>query len=127
MIDFGKRFKNLRIARGFSQDDMAKALHCSRSRIGMYETGKREPDFEMLETIADFFNIDIAYLMRGAKEEEPSYYYDEEAKQAAEFLHKNPMYKVLFDASRKVKPEDIDFVKKMIDRMTGDNVDDTGC
>ena len=38
----------------------------------------------------------------------------------------NPEYKVLFDASRKVKREDIEFVKQMMDRMRGD-VDDTGC
>lgn len=39
----------------------------------------------------------------------------------AEFLYRNPDYKVLFDASRKVKPEDIDFVKQMIDRMGGND------
>ena len=36
----------------------------------------------------------------------------------AEFLHKNPDYKVLFDASRKVKKEDIEFVKQMLDRFS---------
>ena len=44
--------------------------------------------------------------------------FDKEAKEAAQFLYENPDYKVLFDASRKVKKEDIDFVKQMIDRMT---------
>ena len=42
----------------------------------------------------------------------------------AEFLFKNPEYKVLFDASRKVKPEDIDFVKRMMDRMRGSDKDE---
>ena len=36
----------------------------------------------------------------------------------AQFLYENPDYKVLFDASRKVKKEDIEFVKQMIDRMS---------
>ena len=47
-----------------------------------------------------------------------SYYLNAEAKEYAQFLFDNPEYRVLFDASRKVKPEDIDFVRKMIDRMT---------
>lgn len=29
----------------------------------MYETGARKPDFETLELIADFFNVDINYLL----------------------------------------------------------------
>ena len=29
----------------------------------MYETGGREPDFEMMEAIADIFNVDMDYLM----------------------------------------------------------------
>ena len=28
----------------------------------MYERGEREPGLEMLETIADFFNVDMDYL-----------------------------------------------------------------
>lgn len=54
------------------------------------------------------------------------YYINDEAREMAEFLFKNPEYKVLFDASRKVKKEDIEFVKQMIDRVRGDS-DDTGC
>ena len=35
------------------------------------------------------------------------YYPNPEARNMAQFLFENPEYKVLFDASRKVKPEDI--------------------
>ena len=51
---------------------------------------------------------------------------NDDARELAQFMFENPEYKVLFDASRKVKKEDIEFVKQMIDRMRGD-VDDTGC
>ena len=36
-------------------------------------------------------------------------------------MYENPDYKVLFDASRKVKKEDIEFVKEMIDRLSNRN------
>ena len=45
------------------------------------------------------------------------YYLDDDAKDMAQFLYENPDYKVLFDASRKVKKEDIEFVKQMLDRF----------
>lgn len=45
-----------------TQKQLADTLGVSESRIGMYERGKREPDFEMLEAIADYFNVDMDYL-----------------------------------------------------------------
>ena len=54
------------------------------------------------------------------------YYIDDEARNLAQFIFENPEYKVLFDASRKVKKEDIEFVKQMIDRVRGDS-NDSGC
>lgn len=52
----------LRKRAGLSQDEMAKRIGCSRSAIGMYETGKRVPPLEVLEAIADYFNIDMNTL-----------------------------------------------------------------
>ena len=37
---------------------MADKLKISRSSVGMYEKGEREPSYELLEAIADFFNVD---------------------------------------------------------------------
>lgn len=49
--------------RGITQEELASALGVSRSTIGMYETGSREPGFETSEAIADIFNVDMDYLM----------------------------------------------------------------
>lgn len=121
MGEFKNVFKSLRIKSGLTQQQMADKLGLSRSTIGMYENGEREPSFEILETIADLFNVDMNYLI-GKKDYSqiitPDYYFDKDAESAAQFLFDNPEYKVLFDASRKVKPEDINFVKEMIDRLS---------
>ena len=120
MGTFANVFKELRIKSGLTQQEMADKLKISRSSVGMYEKGEREPSYELLEAIADFFNVDMNYLL-GKKElsehiPQP-YYLNEEARDMAQFLYDNPEYKVLFDASRKVKREDIQFVKEMMDRM----------
>ena len=63
MAKFSEIIKLLRIERGITQEQLAALLKVSRSTIGMYETGSREPDFETLEAIADIFNVDMDYLM----------------------------------------------------------------
>lgn len=63
MSDFAATMKKLRIERGMTQDQLARMLKISRSAVGMYEAGKREPDFETCEAIADTFNVDMDYLM----------------------------------------------------------------
>lgn len=59
---YANRIKQLRADRKMSQEELAAKIGVSRSTVGMYETGKREPDLETCEAIADFFNIDMDYL-----------------------------------------------------------------
>lgn len=63
MANFASTIKHLRTERGITQEQLAAMLKVSRSTIGMYETGSREPDFETCEAIADIFNVDMDYLM----------------------------------------------------------------
>ena len=63
MASFGSIIKQLRKDKEMTQDQLASLLKVSRSTIGMYETGNREPDFETCEAIADIFNVDMDYLM----------------------------------------------------------------
>lgn len=61
---FPEALKRLRTNRGMTQAQLADALGIGKSTISMYEIGAREPDFEMLEAIADYFNVDMALLVR---------------------------------------------------------------
>ena len=130
MANFSSIFKLLRSKSGFSQQELAEKLRLSKSAVNMYERGERQPNFETLESIADFFNVDVDYLLgRTDKTDllpESVYYLNDDARELAQFMFENPEYKILFDASRKVRKEDIEFVKQMIDRMRGE-VNDSGC
>lgn len=63
MADFNHVLKLLRTERNMSQQELADALGISKSSINMYERGERQPNFETLEAIADYFNVDIDYLL----------------------------------------------------------------
>lgn len=52
MSEFSIVLVRLRKQAGLSQQELADKLGVSRSRIGMYETGKREPDLDDLQKIA---------------------------------------------------------------------------
>ena len=59
---FGDVLKRLRKESDLTQRDLGRLLGVSESTIGMYERNQREPAFEMLEAIADYFNVDMDYL-----------------------------------------------------------------
>ena len=63
MGNFQNVFRQLRLSSNLTQYEMAEKIGISRSTIGMYETGAREPDFETLEKIADYFNVDTDFLL----------------------------------------------------------------
>lgn len=63
MAKFGERLRSLRTSHDLSQMDLAKQLKISKSSINMYERCEREPNLVMLEAIADFFNVDLDYLL----------------------------------------------------------------
>lgn len=119
MASFKEMLKYLRTRENMSQAELAEKLGVAKSTISMYEVGRREPDFETLEAIADLFNVDMNFLLGkdGSENDAEQYYINEDVRDYAQFLFDNPEYKVLFDASRKVKKEDIDFVKQMLDRF----------
>lgn len=112
---FSERLRELRQNKGLSQSQLADALNISKSAISMYELGKREPDLETLEGIADFFNVDINYLI--GKEDGSMYYLDPDAAEIAQEVQQRPELKILFDASRKVSADDLELVINMIDRL----------
>ena len=57
--DFGNRIKELRIKNGLSQGDLAEKIGVKANTICQYEKGKRHPNNEIWQKIADCFNVSI--------------------------------------------------------------------
>ncbi|WP_282937564.1 helix-turn-helix transcriptional regulator [Paenibacillus sp. RC67] len=60
---FGKRLAEIRNKKGISQYELAEHLKFTRAQLANYEQGKREPDFETLITLANYFDVSIDYLL----------------------------------------------------------------
>ncbi|WP_169712564.1 helix-turn-helix domain-containing protein [Parageobacillus galactosidasius] len=46
-----------------TQKDLADRFNLGESTIGMYERDEREPSFEFVRQLADFFNVTTDYLL----------------------------------------------------------------
>lgn len=62
-MTFGKRLRFLRKRRNLTQKDLADRFNVGESTIGMYERDEREPSFEFVKQLADFFNVTTDYLL----------------------------------------------------------------
>lgn len=61
--------KELRNAKGVSQQIVADFLGISRQAYSNYENGNREPDFESLLKLGEFFDCSVDYILRGAPDQ----------------------------------------------------------
>lgn len=62
-MSFGDILKRLRDETGVTQQELADYLKVGRPTIAGYETKNKQPDYEKLVKIADFFNVSIDYLL----------------------------------------------------------------
>lgn len=112
MNGFAEIFKYLRLREGLTQKEMADRLGIAKSTVSMYENGNREPDFELLEQIADYFNVDMNFLL--GKDKDERYFLDEKTTQIAQEIFDNEELKLLFDAAVDSSPEDLKTVHDML-------------
>jgi HTH-type transcriptional regulator, competence development regulator len=59
----GERIAKLRKEHKLSQYDLAERLGYSRGKLSNYEQGSRQPDYDTLKKIADFFEVSVDYLL----------------------------------------------------------------
>ena len=57
------RLKDLRIARGWQQSDVAKKLNVTKTTVSRYELGTRQLDPETICTLCDLFGCTSDYLL----------------------------------------------------------------
>lgn len=115
-----ERIRRLRQERNMSQDDLAKKTgYTSRSTINKIEAGKIDISRAKIKVFADALGVTPAYLMgwEDVPDQIQGYYTDPEVAELAEELRTNPKYRLLFDASKDLSKEDIDFVVDMIERL----------
>lgn len=106
-----------------SQQAFADKVGIGKASVSQYVNGTNSPGKMTTQKIASAFGVNLVWMMGYDApmyieyNDNNPYNFDQAARDVADFLFYNPSYKVLFDSIRKVKPENIDKVRKMIDLM----------
>ena len=58
-----KKLRELREEKNISQKALGKEIGVDNRTISQYETGLREPDFQILKKLCDFFGVTADYLL----------------------------------------------------------------
>ena len=112
-----EKIKLRRLELGLSYQELSDLTGINKSTLQRYETGfiKKVP-INQVQIIAKALNVTPGYLMGWENDSEnQTYYLNPEAAKMAQEIYDNPQYKVLFDATKKLKPESIKEVMKFID------------
>ena len=112
-MGFPERLKKLRSERDLRQSDLAKILDVDASTITKYENNKRKPDYEMVEKIADYFNVSVDYIL--GRTDLRSINVPKELIEGIKYAHKKGIpaedIKVIIDVFEQIKP--------IIDKLEG--------
>ena len=67
MASIGKNIKRLRMEKGITQEAFAKTINVSRQAVSSWETGRTQPDIEMLGSLSEALGVSIEELIYGER------------------------------------------------------------
>ena len=105
--------RSLRIKSNMSQEELGNKLGLAKSTISMYENGTREPSLEILEAIADTFNVDMNTLTDSKTSAE----LNSELQEYLEELKNRPEMRMLFSLAKGATKEDVEKAVKIIEAL----------
>ena len=100
---FGDNLRNLRISRNLTQQQLADDLHISQSAIGAYETNVREPNFAMIQRLADYFHVPFSSMIPAERTTD-----DEQVTIIASAIQSNVKLRMLFDKAMFMEESSLD-------------------
>ena len=80
------RLKELRESSSLSQRELGDRVGLSKSSIGNYESGQRQPDMDTLNLLANYFHVTVDYLM--GRSDIPTFDISSEEEQMIRFFRK---------------------------------------
>lgn len=107
-MTLGEKIRKRRIELNMTMDDLGNAIGVQRSAINKYEKGMiTDLKRSTIHALAQALQVSPLYLLDD----------DNGDEERLEALHQNPQLGLLFDRSRKMSSEDVDFMLQMADRI----------
>ena len=117
-----QHFEELCKQRGVSAYQVCKATGINAATISSWKSGDYTPKMPKLKLIAEYFDVPVEYLISGEYPEKESksgtkYYFSDETAEIAQAVFQDSSLRVLFDAARDAKPEDILMMAELLRKL----------
>lgn len=118
-------FEALLVEKGVLAADVCRATGISQQAISTWKKRRGGISAKNAAKIADYFGVSVAYLMgetdqRGGVSD---YYIYSETARVAQEIFDNPDMRILFDAARNSRPEDLRTAAVLLQRFKETNPD----
>lgn len=112
----GSRLKKLRLDKKLTQLQVAQKVNISEARYNLYENNRRQPDYELLKSLAEVLDTTTDYLLGNDSTTKTinSVISDTELADKLNTLVENERVKVLFDKIGDLNDEELDQVVNII-------------
>lgn len=118
MCEIANKIKSRRLELGLTLEDVAQAVGVGRSTVRKWETGMiKNMGRDKIAALAKVLQINPVELVPAAGSVRSE---DEDRLEA---LHQNPRLGLLFDRSRKMSHDDVEFMLQMADRILKERED----
>lgn len=121
----GKNLRRIASDCGKTQAEIARDLHLNKATVSSWMNGTRVPRMDKVDLLAHYFNCKRTDIMEDGDGniQHQEYYTDPETAAVAQELFDDPDLRVLFDAARDSKPEDLRMAADLLRRLKGTNPD----
>lgn len=96
--------------RNITQQELAEYIGVTQASVSNWCKGIKMPRMDKVDKICELFGI-------SRSDDEPTYYINPEAAEAAKELYERDELRVLFDAARDVSEEDIRYVATLLEKL----------
>lgn len=108
-MTIGQKIRKRRMELGMTMDDLGNAIGVQRSAINKYEKDRIDLKAKQIQQIAKALNMSPVDLLDDIE--------DSTDQDRLDALHQNPRLGLLFDRSRKMSSDDVEFMLQMADRI----------
>lgn len=119
-MGISENIKFIRSKYNLSQKELGEIAGVTDKAVSSWETGEKEPRMGAIQKIANRFGLKKSDIIEddgiaSKAQTQTGYYLDPETARLAQEIYDNPEYRILFDATKKLKPESIKEIMKFID------------
>jgi len=129
---FSKNLTHYLEINGYKQADLARHMKVSTATTAKWCTGQAIPRIDKIQSICNWLGVtksdlldphDVNDSIDRTDGQRPQYYLDNEAIVISQELFENPDLRVLFDAARGAKPENLRLAAEMLRQFKEGNKD----